>query len=353
MGLFDDVLKDSETLFKDELALDFEYQPKLLKFREDEQFQIASSIKPMFQKHNGKNVLIIGKPGIGKTVATKHILTEIEQETNDIIPIYVNCWQKDTPFKIILSICESIGYRFTQNKNTDELLTEISRILNKRSSVIVLDEIDKIQDHQILYSFLEDLYRKSIVLITNNKDFLSALDQRILSRLIPETIEFNPYSKEETYEILKHRSSLAFYPNVLSEDALKLIADKSFEMKDVRTGLFLLRESGTIAEQKLKKKIDLEDSEKAIEKLVDFKIKNSSLLAEDQNKVLDLIKENTGKTTKEIHQIIEPSISYRTFFRKLKDLEEASLISLTEENKGEGKKTIVNFGSVKKLDEFN
>jgi len=37
----------------------------------------------------------------------------------------------------------------------------------------------------------------------------------------------------------------------------------------------------------------------------------------------------------------------------LKELEEGNLISMKEENIGPGKKTIVNFGSVKKLDEFN
>lgn len=352
MGLFDEVLKDSESLFKEELALDFEYQPKLLKYRENEQFQIASSIKPLFQKRNGGNVFITGKPGIGKTVATKHVLTEIEQETNDILPIYVNCWQKDTSFKIILTICDSIGYKFTQNKNTDELWNDVSKILNKRSSVIVLDEIDKVQDYHILYSLLEDLYRKSILLITNDKKFLSSLDQRILSRLIPEVIEFRPYDEKETYGILKHRAEIAFANSIVDDSVLKLISDKAFEMKDIRTGLFLLREAGNIAEQRLKRKIDVEDAKKAIEKLADFKIKNSSSLSEDQNKILNLIKDNTGKSTTEIHKLLENDISYRTFFRKLKELEELNLISLNEENQGPGKKTIVNFGSMKKLDEF-
>jgi len=352
MGLFDEVLKDSESLFKEELALDFEYQPKLLKFRENEQFQIASSIKPLFQKRNGSNVFITGKPGIGKTVATKHVLNEIEQETNDILPIYVNCWQKDTSFKIILSICDSIGYKFTQNKNTDELWGDVSKILNKRSSVIVLDEIDKVQDYHILYSLLEDLYRKSILLITNDKEFLSSLDKRILSRLIPETIEFKPYNENETYEILKNRAEVALVKNVLTEESLKLISEKSFEMRDIRVGLFLVREAGNIAEQRLKKKIEKEEAEKAIEKLADFKIKNSASLTEEQDKILNLIKENNGKSTTEIHKFLENDISYRTFFRKLKELEEGNLISMKEENIGPGKKTIVNFGSTKKLDEF-
>ncbi len=352
MGLFDDALKDSESLFRDELALDFEYHPKLIKYRENEQFQIASIIKPLFQKHNGRNCLIAGSPGIGKTIATKNVLLEVEQKTTDIIPIYVNCWQKDTPFKIILEICNSIGYKYTHNKSTDELTKEVSRILNKRSAVIVLDEADKIEDFQILYSLLEEIYRKSIILITNNKGFLSTLDQRIASRLTPEIIEFKPYNKEETHGILKQRAEYAFVPNVFSDEALKLISKKTYELKDIRTGLFLLKESGNIAEQLLKRKIDSEHAQKAIDKLPEFKIKSSDSLTDQENEILNLIKENPNKTTVELEDLYPNSTSYKTFLRRLKDLEKKGLLSLKTENFAEGKKTFVTYGSIKKLEEF-
>ena len=100
MSLFKNILKSDESLFRDEIALDYEYLPKLLPYREKEQFYLANCIKPLLQKRNGKNILIHGAPGIGKTAATKHILRDLENETEEVIPIFINCWKKNTTNKI-------------------------------------------------------------------------------------------------------------------------------------------------------------------------------------------------------------------------------------------------------------
>ena len=56
MGLFKDMLKSDESLFRDEIALDYDFLPKLLPYREKEQFYLANCIKPLLQKRNGKNL---------------------------------------------------------------------------------------------------------------------------------------------------------------------------------------------------------------------------------------------------------------------------------------------------------
>ncbi|MEK6826162.1 MAG: AAA family ATPase, partial [Nanoarchaeota archaeon] len=164
MGLFDDALKDGESLFKDEIALDVDFTPPKIPYRENENDRIAECIKPLFKKRSGKNLFITGNPGIGKTLAAKKVLEALEKQTDDITRLYVNCWKKDSAHKIILDICNQIGYRFTINKTTEQLMNEVSKILNKKSSVIVFDEADKLSNEAmgILYSFAEDLFRKSI-----------------------------------------------------------------------------------------------------------------------------------------------------------------------------------------------
>jgi len=89
--LFKDMLGSEESLFKNEVALNFDYQPKLIPFREIHQKTIASCIKPLFQKRNGKNLFIHGMPGVGKTVACRHVLDELPETTDEIIPLYINC----------------------------------------------------------------------------------------------------------------------------------------------------------------------------------------------------------------------------------------------------------------------
>ncbi len=354
MGLFDNTLKESESLFKDTLPLDIEFIPPIVKYRENEQQYIASCIKPLFYKRTGKNVLVSGVPGIGKTVAAKHILNELNKETDDVETVYINCWKKDTSYKIALDICEQIGFKFVHDRDTSQLFKEIARILNKKSAVIVLDECDKISDQQIFYTVMEDIYRKCLILITNEKSWASNLDSRVRSRLTLEFVEFRQYNLEEVRGILKQRVEYAFFPGVLDSEAFNLIANKTFETGDIRSGLYLLKEAGEIAESNLSRKINTEHAKKAIGKLKDFQIKSTSNLDLDENLILDLVKDYSGKTTVQLHKLyLEKGgkQAYTTFQRKIRSLERGKFISLREINEGKGRSTIVEYG-VKRLSEF-
>jgi len=111
MALFKDMLSSDESLFKNELALDYSFLPKILPHREQQQRYIASCVKPLLNEKNGKNLFIYGAPGIGKTAAMRFVINELEEETEEVIPIYINCWQKNTTFKIVADMCEQLGYK--------------------------------------------------------------------------------------------------------------------------------------------------------------------------------------------------------------------------------------------------
>ncbi|MBS3163224.1 AAA family ATPase [Candidatus Woesearchaeota archaeon] len=353
MSLFKDVLKDSESLIIDEIALDFEYIPKILKHRENEQKYVAECIKPLLQERNGKNLFIFGKSGVGKTAAIKWILRDLENET-DVIPVYINCWKTETNYKIINEICRQIGYKYVLNKKTDELIRDVSKILNKKSAVLVFDEVDKLIEQGVIYSLVEDIYKKTIILITNNKDFLSHIDQRVRSRLILESLEFKPYNKEETRSILKERTDYALVKDVFDDASFNLIADRAFELGDIRTGLHLIREAVMIAENNSCKNVKKEFIEEAIKKLDDFKVKDNDLDAREKL-MIELVKLNPGKNIKELHTIFTTSgdeIPYRTFFEKIKKLEKKGALTTKETEGTAGKATIVGCNENKKIDEF-
>lgn len=355
-GLFKDILGSSETLFKNDVALDYSFQPKIVPYREKEQRLIASCIKPLFQQKNGKNVFIFGQPGVGKTVACRHILNELEEETDEVIPLYINCWQRNTTYKIILEICELMDFKFVQNKKTEELFKWIKQTLNKKSVVFVFDEADKLEDLDFLYMILEEVYRKTIILITNYKEWLIDLDDRIKSRLMPEIIEFKPYNYEETKGILKQRMDFAFYPNVMDNDAFELIAKKTAELQDIRTGLHLMRGAGNMAESKSSRKIILEHAKLALEKIKEFSIKNPNELAADENMILELVKNNSGKRIGDLfkmYQINGGKLVYKSFQRKIDKLEKSNFITVEKTAGGdEGNTTIIRHNSEKKLTEF-
>ncbi|MBU1204831.1 MAG: AAA family ATPase [Nanoarchaeota archaeon] len=357
MALFKDMLKSDETLFKNSVALDYDYMPKLIKYREGEQQQMASCIKPLLQRRNGRNLFIYGRPGIGKTVACRHVLQDLEQESDEIIPIYINCWQKNTSFKILIEICSIIGYKLTHNKKTDELFSIVKSMLNKKSAVFVFDESDKLEDFDFLYMILEEIYRKSIFLITNSGSWISELDGRIKSRLTPEMLEFRPYNQEETRGILKERINYAFVESVWDEDAVEFAVNETFSLGDIRSGLFILKEAGNSAEDRSSRKITVDDVKKAIEKLTEFSTKKSSELEEDKKFILDIIKKNSGKKIGEIYKEYQAAggkAVYKTFQRKIAKLDKDKFISTEKITGGkEGKTTVINYKDItKKITDF-
>src|SRR3989344_1464814 len=353
MALFKDILAHNESLFQDTMALDLEYVPKIVPYRENQQKYVAECIKPLFNNRSGRNLFIYGSSGIGKTVAVKHVLNELNQETDDVFAIYINCWKKDTEFKILKDICDQLNYKFIANKSSDDLFEDVKKILNKKSVVICFDEIDKIESTEIIYSILEDILRKTIIFISNDKKWLLNLDTRIKSRLSLEILEFKSYNFEETKGIINQRVELAFMPNVFDKDSLSIIIEKTFKTNDIRNGIFLLKQSGDIAESKSSRKISHEHVEEAILKLSNFNFTRSTDFIDEEKEILDIIKDNSGKSITEIFDIYKSKeeISYRTFQRKVDKLKKSRIISTEEINEGiRGKSTKIYFS--KKLTDF-
>lgn len=356
-GLFKDILGSNESLFKNDVALDYSFIPKLVPYREKEQRIIASCIKPLFQEKNGKNIFIYGQPGVGKTVALKKVLDELENETEEIMPVYVSCWPNNTTFKIFTHICEEeLEFKFIQNKKTEDLFKMIKQVLNKKSAVFVFDEADKVEDLDFLYMIMEEIYRKTIILITNYKEWVLNLEDRIKSRLMPEMVEFRPYNHEETKGILKQRAEYAFHQGVLSQEAFDLIAKKTSELQDIRTGLHLMKEAALIAESKSSRKINLEHAQLALDKIKEFSIKNPLELADDEKLILDLVKDNSGMKIGEYFKMYQEKggkLVYKSFQRKIEKLEQGKFVTVEKTAGGdEGNTTIVKAFSEKKLTDY-
>lgn len=165
-----------------------------------------------------------------------------------------------------------------------------------------------------------------------------------------EQIEFPQYTKEEMFGILKQRVELALQENCINDNVIGSIALKASELKDIRIGLFLLRESALIAEEKASRQIKQEHVDIAITKINQFTIKNTDELDEEAKNILKIIKDNSGKKIGDLFKVYEKAggkSSYKTFQRKINKLDEGKFISLERTYAG-GNTTIVN----KKLTEY-
>ncbi|MFW6230931.1 MAG: Cdc6/Cdc18 family protein [Nanoarchaeota archaeon] len=356
MGIFKDMLGSDQSLFKNTVALDYDYIPKLVPYREKEQKTIASCIKPLFMDANGRNVLLYGPPGVGKTVATKHILKELEEETDDIIPIFINCWQKNSSYKVLVEICEQMDYVLTHNKKTDELFGIVRNIVNKKSAVFVFDEADKLEDLDVLYFILEEIFKKTIILITNHKEVVLGFDDRIKSRLMPQSLEFRQYNEIETRGIMKERLGYAFVPGVWEDDAFEKAVKKTNDISDIRSGLFVLKEAGHAAEDASSTKITVDHVATAIKKLDEFTIKKKDQLEDESRFILTIVKKNPDTRIGELYRIYQQEggkAVYKTFQRKINKLADNRFVNVKKSGGGsEGNTTIVTFSGNKTLDEF-
>ncbi|MBN1645435.1 AAA family ATPase [Candidatus Woesearchaeota archaeon] len=351
MALFKDILAADQTLIKNESALEYEFVPKILPHREKEQQYLATCIKPLLQQRNGRNLLIHGPPGIGKTAATKWVIRDLEEETDELYVIYINCWQYNSTYKIVCEICNQIGYKFIQNKKTTDLYDIIANIINKNAGVFVFDEVDKVEDFDFLYFLLEKIYKKTIFLITNFKSWLLELDERIKSRLTPELVEFKAYNQSEVDSILKERVETAFFEKVWKTEAFKKISKRAGEIGDIRSGIYLLKQSALSAEDRSSKTIEVEDAESALKKIDDFTIKNSADLEDETKFILKVVKDNSGKKIGDLFKQYQKEggkMSYKTFQRKLAHLDQNKFVTLKKQTGAGGNTTIVE----KKLTDF-
>ncbi len=356
MGLFKDMLSGGESLFKNEDVLDTEYVPKLLPHRDMQQKEIARHIAPLLQGRNGTNAFVHGAPGIGKTAAIRWIFRDLQETSDDVDVVYVNCWQRTTTYQVLVEICNELGYAFTQNKRQDELMEIIKGICNKKAAVFCFDEIDKADDLDFLYSILQEIYKRSVIIITNYKEWLSDLEERVKSRLMPAVIEFKPYTMEETKDILKQRMGQAFVPGCWNAEAFDIITTKAAEAGDIRAGLFLMHEAGRMAEDASSKRILVEHASKAVSRLTEMSIGKEGDLSEDTRLVLELIKSSGGGKSGDLFKLYKQKGgegTYKTFTRRVDKLAKAGMIKTSKVLGGaEGSTTQISPASNKKLDEF-
>jgi len=260
-------LGKEESIFSNIDSLSAEFVPKLLPYREQEQKAIAETIKPLCEGKCCRNLLVFGRSGIGKTHAVKRVLGDMLMETDRVKFAYANCWLDPGTSGILGKIASDLGFNVKAEMAPSELLQRIKSRAEEKSIVFVFDEIDKAEGQGFLYSVLEEIQDRAVIAITNNKEWLALLDERVRSRFLPQELEFRPYSREEITGIMRERRKFAFYQESWSSKAIKLVDEKTFGCGDIRAGIQLMREAGLAAEEKASRIVQPEHANPAIKKL--------------------------------------------------------------------------------------
>jgi len=309
-------------IFKNKDSLDPEFMPSGFLHREDEINVIKESIRPVYHGNKGDNLFLYGSPGVGKTACTKFVLQQFENS------VYINCWLHRTAHNIIVEIARQLEIPVaSKGKSTDEV---VELILKRRDLAIVLDEADKAENISDLYPIVEKT-NSVFIFITNSKDWILRIEPRMSSRLFLSEREFKPYSFKQMHDIVKERSKMAMMSGVMKEDALTEIARRAYLRQDVRVALFLMQKMGQKAELENLKNITMEMLKNA-----GPAFRKKAILNENEKIIVNVLKENEGKTTGEIYELFskQKDLTERAFRLYLKRLEDKNVIRTETTGRG-------------------
>lgn len=291
--LLDDAVSGRSILKKRDV-LHFTFIPETILHRDNELAKVTQALLPILKKSRPSNLLVYGKPGTGKTLVVKTILSKIQKrvEKSDfpIKLVYANAKDETTLYGLLVSFGRQLGLKTQKELPTTGL--SISGVFNRlldiiekdsTNAVFVIDEIDYLAElisktgKDILYNLTranERLKTGSLTLIgiSNDLTFKERLDPRVLSSLSEEEIVFTNYTMEQIKEILLDRIKTAFIQGTVESAAVNLCAAMAGqEHGDARRAIDLLRVAGELAEREQSETVKEDHIRRASQKMEEDK----------------------------------------------------------------------------------
>lgn len=353
-----DAIEAGKSLITNRDILHFTYIPNTIQHRNSEQEQITQSLLPILKQSRPSNLLVYGKPGTGKTLVVKKILSQIQKRAEKtkfpIKLVYANSKEDTTLYGLLVSFGRELGLLDKELPPTGLAISEVFKRLlntiekNQHNAVFVIDEIDHLvhlvskTGKDILYQLTranERLKAGSLTLIgiSNDLTFKERLDPRVISSLGEEEIIFTNYTVEQLKLILEDRIKLAFIKDSVDVAALNLCAAMAGrEHGDARRAIDLLRVAGEIAERKGSNKVIEEHVRIASQKIEEDKEITALKSYPFHEKLLIIaVMKSSGLSTGEIYTtykslcktIRQKELTQRRITQMLSEVELSGIIS--------------------------
>ena len=357
----DDLLDAAEagkSIIKNRDILHFSYIPDIIFHRKSEQEQVTQSLLPILKKSRPSNLLVYGKPGTGKTLVVKKVISKIQERVEKsnfpIKLVYSNSKEQTTLYGLLVNLGRQLGLNEKELPSNGLAISVVfERLLNKidagkLNAIFVIDEIDYLAQlvaktgKDILYQLTranERLTQGSLTLvgISNDLTFKERLDPRVISSLGEEEVVFTNYDVEQIKKILQERINESFVGDSVEEPALNLIAALAGgEHGDARRAIDLLRVAGELAERQQLDKVTIEHVREASQKMEENKEEKSlkSFPLHEKLVLIAIMKAN-GSSTGEIYSsyknlckvVGKDELTQRRITQMLSEIELSGIIS--------------------------
>lgn len=351
-----DMLLYEETLFKNQEVFDPDYIPQDLDHRESQFEGIAACVRPGIKGARPLNARILGPPATGKTTAVKKLFEQLEETTEKVIPVHVNCQIHASKFAVFSQVHKKVvghlppetGVPFS--KVYEAIFKKLIR--TNKSLIVALDDMNYLfydrHANEIMYDFLRahEVFpgaKSSVFGIVSDVDFRYKLDPKVASVYNPREIFFRPYKRSEMLDILGKRAQLGFYPGVIGEEALERLVEHAFSDGDLRLGIELSRSSAMVAEEDSSKEIEVGHVEQAYASSRNANLRHLiEPLEKDEKLLLTTLAALDGEAESgalyDAYKV-KAKVSYTTFYRILDKLEALRLVDTSFKGRGKRGRT--------------
>jgi cell division control protein 6 len=271
MSESDDLFIREDAIFANKELLEINHLPDEGRIvgRDEEISNLANAVNPAIFNQSPSNVLIFGKTGTGKSLCAKYVSQRLIQTADDegvkAAFAYVDCAQDSTETQAVQTVASELNDDSTDIRipdkgiSTSNYYKRLWKILEDLYDVtlIILDEIDKLDDDDILMQLSRageagkiDNCKIGVIGISNKIKYKERMDERVKSSLCEREFVFPPYNAAQLQEIMEARDD-AFKPGVLSDGVIPRVAALAArEHGDARKAIDMLRYAGEIAQSK-------------------------------------------------------------------------------------------------------